>query len=127
MERLCFLLLLLLLSIFCTAQIAEECTFSCAQNYTFPTDRPTPCCGCCPSSQCHEIPELTTCCPSNHSFCGCLSYRAFCVGGIFGSNTTTSPFGTCYDPSHADTGSCYYNPGPNMWIVCPMDYSACPS
>ena len=112
---------------FLFAQIAQNCTKECASQYIFPSERPQPCCGCCPSSQCHEIPELTLCCASNRAFCGCLSYRAACTGEIFNGPAPYSTFGTCYDPNDPATATCTYSPGPNTWIICPSGYTACSS
>jgi len=110
-----------------SAQTAQECTNQCARNFTLPHDRPTPCCGCCSSASCHEIPEFTVCCQPNQAFCGCLSFRAFCSGTIYNSSAAQSAFGTCYNPSNPATATCSYAPDPNIWIVCPAGHSACPS
>jgi len=124
------ILIILGLASISIGQIDQQCTSACAANYTFPSNRPTPCCGCCPGAQCHEIPELTVCCNATQSFCGCLDYRAYCSGYIFDTSAAPangSPFGTCYNPSNPATATCAFSPDPNLWIVCPENYTPCPS
>ncbi|PRP78901.1 hypothetical protein PROFUN_13340 [Planoprotostelium fungivorum] len=105
-----------------TAQYAvssahQDCGGQCSTNTT--------CCGS--DSFCAGPIESHRCCPSNTGFCGCLSNRAYCSGSVYnqtGQTPGTDSFGTCYDTSAA---TCSYDPNPNIWIVCPKTYTACPS
>ncbi|PRP76378.1 hypothetical protein PROFUN_15279 [Planoprotostelium fungivorum] len=106
-------------------EVHAECRSTCVygQNSTYST-----CCGCCGSdSQCSGNTISKRCCPSTSNFCGCISNRAFCSGSVYNSTVYgngTDSFGTCYDPSKAQ---CSYDPNPNLWIVCPLNYQVCQS
>jgi len=93
-----------------------DCLSSCAY------DASNPCCGCCDNSTqtCHQIPEFATCCDPGEAFCGCLSFRAFCQGIVWGGSSA-SPFGTCYPTANLPSYSCGYMPAPNAWILCSID------
>eukprot|EP01117_Protostelium_nocturnum_P005223 TRINITY_DN18_c0_g1_i1.p1 TRINITY_DN18_c0_g1~~TRINITY_DN18_c0_g1_i1.p1 ORF type:complete len:234 (+),score=63.48 TRINITY_DN18_c0_g1_i1:294-995(+) len=97
----------------------KECTGQCSgTNYT--------CCGCCSSgSSCTGNLISKKCCPITSQYCGCISNRAFCSGSVYGETNQGDTFGTCYDAASGAT--CDYNPGPNLWIVCPAGYSSCQS
>lgn len=68
------------------------------------------------------IPEFATCCTNQQSFCGCESFGVFCTGYAFSNSLPTYSYGTCYDPS---SFNCAYNPDPNTWILCPLNYTTC--
>lgn len=109
----------------------EQCLNQCQTDFPLiggQVPRPAPCCNCCNSTSsetCHEIAEFLTCCSATQAFCGCLSSRAFCLGGIFNSTEQVNTFGTCYDPTDPGTGTCCYDPSPNFWRVCPQGGTCC--
>jgi len=98
-----------------SAQTQSQCLENClVSSENTQTDN---CCGCCGSTQsCHQIAEQAVCCDAGQSYCGCLSSRAFCDGDVWGSSTASSIWGVCYN---ASAYNCLYNPGPNMWVLCP--------
>jgi len=99
------------------ASVHNDCGSQCSSNTT--------CCGS--DSDCSGNAISQRCCPKSSGFCGCISNRAFCQGSVFGDSsrvTGEDTFGTCFDTSK---GSCTYNPGPNLWIVCPNGFTACES
>lgn len=105
------------LALVVSADSQDDCLQSCYM-YT----QTSPCCGCCDNNTqtCHQIPELAACCNPGEGFCGCLSYRAFCEGFVWGGSSA-STFGTCYDATNLPDYSCYYDPNPNVWILCSVD------
>ncbi|PRP84010.1 hypothetical protein PROFUN_08607 [Planoprotostelium fungivorum] len=84
------------------------------------------CCGT--DSSCYGTSNTISrrCCPTASAFCGCVSGRAYCNGGVWNSSYVAGydAFGACYDPNQAD---CAYNPNPNNWIVCPKTHEICRS
>eukprot|EP01117_Protostelium_nocturnum_P018879 TRINITY_DN7998_c0_g1_i1.p1 TRINITY_DN7998_c0_g1~~TRINITY_DN7998_c0_g1_i1.p1 ORF type:complete len:228 (+),score=20.81 TRINITY_DN7998_c0_g1_i1:313-996(+) len=120
--------LFLMLSFFCLVHcqvngVNEDCLEDC------PTSNST-CCNCCDGgSTCNGDLIQRLCCPAGAAFCGCLSDRAFCSGYVYESNGmgSKSPFGTCFDPSDPKTSKCDYEPAPNLWIVCPLNFTSCKS
>jgi hypothetical protein len=123
MNSLWLLTLILLQSLLSNSQTAIDCTNNCQTQYPYPSTPAEPCCGCCGNGTCNYIPELMLCCLPTQSFCGCLSFRAYCSGDGF-DTSIYSTFGTCYDPTQF---FCSYDPSPNIWILCPTGYTSCES
>ncbi|PRP86265.1 hypothetical protein PROFUN_05406 [Planoprotostelium fungivorum] len=96
--------------------VHTSCGGTCKQNAT--------CCGT--DSHCAGSAVQPRCCPNTSGFCGCLSNRGFCSGSVYGGNygSEYDTFGACYN---AQLATCTYEPTPNLWVVCPLNYEPCKS